>query len=127
MITPKKILVVDDEKLIVQAYGDHFRNEGYEIGEAYDGVEALEKMQTFKPDIILLDILMPKLDGISVLKKLKADPATAHIPVIILTNLETKENVIEALELGSLYFVKSNLSLERVGRWIQELLKEKTP
>ena len=125
MAKKQKILIVDDEEQIVTAYGDHFAREGYEIGKAYDGAEALEKVKEFTPDIILLDILMPKLDGLSALKQLKKDPETRDIPVIILTNLDQKEDVLKGVQEGGiLYFVKARTSLEVLSKWIRDLLRE---
>lgn len=125
MAKKQKILIVDDEEQIVTAYGDHFAREGYEIAKAYDGAEALEKVKEFAPDIILLDILMPKLDGLSALKQLKEDPETRDIPVIILTNLDQKEDVVKGVQEGGiLYFVKVRTSLEVLSKWIRDLLRE---
>jgi len=119
----KKILIVDDEKQIVTAYNEHLAREGYEIETAYDGEEALMKVKEFAPDLILLDILMPNLDGLEALKNLKEDALTKDIPVIMLTNLGEKENLVRASELGStLYFIKAETSLAILDRWIKDIL-----
>ena len=121
----KKILIVDDEKLIVKAFQDHLTRKGYEIEAAFDGEEGLIKVKEFKPDLILLDILMPKMDGITLLKKLKESPETKEIPVIMITNLEKKESVAETAELGSLvYLVKSNHGLIDINREIEKSFKK---
>jgi DNA-binding response OmpR family regulator len=81
----KKILVVDDEKDIVEIISIFFEREGYEVVGAQDGIEALEKIAAEKPALIIMDIMMPKLDGHSVNIKLKENPETKDIPVIIIT------------------------------------------
>ncbi len=124
MSSHKKILIAEDEKSIAQAYGDYLEREGYIIEYAYDGEESLKKITEFKPDLILLDIVMPKLDGISVLKKLKKDEETKNIPVIVLTNLESSQNVSEAVEAGSSqYLIKTNYTLKDIARKISEVFE----
>lgn len=121
----KKILIIDDEKLIVKAFQDHLTRKGYDIEVAFDGEEGFTKVKEFKPELILLDILMPKMDGITLLKKLKEDPETKPIPVIMITNLEKKESVAETEELGSLvYLVKSNHGLEDINNEIEKSFKK---
>ena len=81
----KKILVVDDERHIVRLVEVNHTRAGYEIATAYDGIEALEKVKAEKPDMIVLDVMMPRMDGFEVLKRLQADTSTQDIPVIMLT------------------------------------------
>ena len=81
----KKILVVDDERHIVRLVQVNLDRAGYEVAMAYDGIEALEQMEKEKPDMVILDVMMPRMDGFEVLKKLQADPATKDIPIIMLT------------------------------------------
>lgn len=81
----KKILVVDDERHIVRLVQVNLERAGYEVVTAYDGVEALEKMKTENPDMVVLDVMMPRMDGFEVLKNLQADPRYQDVPVIMLT------------------------------------------
>ena len=81
----KKILVVDDERHIVRLVEVNLTRAGYDVASAYDGVEALEKVKQEDPDMIVLDVMMPRMDGFEVLKRLQADPDTQDIPVIMLT------------------------------------------
>ena len=81
----KKILVVDDERHIVRLVEVNLSRAGYDVATAYDGVEALEKVQGEAPDMIVLDVMMPRMDGFEVLKRLQADAKTQDIPVIMLT------------------------------------------
>ena len=116
-----KILIAEDEKSISQAYGEFLGRRGYLIEYAYDGEEAIKKAEEVSPDLILLDIVMPKIDGISVLKKLKENETTKDIPVIILTNLESSKDAEEAKKIGSLdYLIKTNLSLDDLEKKIAE-------
>lgn len=81
----KKILVVDDERHIVRLVEVNLTRAGYEVATAYDGIEALEKVKADTPDMIVLDVMMPRMDGFEVLKRLQADVSTQDIPVIMLT------------------------------------------
>ncbi len=82
---PKKILVIDDEPELVKAITIRFKAIGYEVLPVSDGQKGVDKAQEFRPDLILLDIIMPKIDGYEVCKKLKANPKTKNIPIVIFT------------------------------------------
>ena len=97
---PKRILVVDDEPHIVRLVQVNLQREGYEVLTAYDGVEALEKVAGEKPDMVVLDVMMPRMNGFEVLKKLKADDATRNIPVIMLTAKAQDADVFRGWQSG---------------------------
>ena len=98
--------------------------EGYKAISAFDGEEGLQKLAAEKPDLILLDIILPKKDGYEVLSEIKRDETTKDIPVLILTNLEEVDNVQKALDLGATTFmVKSDFSLKDVLVKVKENLK----
>lgn len=121
-IRKSKVLLVEDEKMLADMYATKFSMEGYQIVNAYDGKEGLEAAKREKPHIILLDIIMPKLDGFAVLKELKDDESTKNIPVILLTNLGQESDVKKGKDLGADdYFVKANHSPQE----IVELVKKK--
>jgi len=101
----KKILIVDDEKLIVKMSSIILEQAGYETEGVHDGETALETVPVFKPDLILLDLMMPGIDGFQVLERLKADDSTCDIPVIIVSALEEKENIEKADKLGATDYV----------------------
>jgi len=104
---PKKILVVDDERQIVKLVEINLRKAGYDVVQAYDGVEALEKVAGEKPDMIVLDVMMPRMNGFDVLKRLQADPATEHIPVIMLTAKAQDADIFAGWQSGvSSYLTK---------------------
>ena len=117
-----KILIVEDDKPLVDALNKKLIKSGFEIVLAYNGEEGLEKIKTENPDLILLDIVMPVMDGITMLKELrKTDKDT---PVIILSNLSGDDKLSEALASGSHdYLVKTNYTLEEIINKIKETLK----
>src|ERR1700752_4547858 len=100
MREPPLILVVDDVPDNVDILQMRLESQGYEVSTAGDGVEALEKTRELLPDLVLLDIMMPKMDGIDALKRLKADPALPFIPVILVTAKADASDVIAGLESG---------------------------
>lgn len=121
----KKILFVEDEPHLQKAVGEVLKQEGFEILAALDGEQGLNLAKKEKPDLVLLDLILPKKDGFEVLKELKADEKTKDTPVIILTNLEGTGDVEKALELGATtYLVKANYELEDVIRKIKDFLKK---
>ena len=117
----KKILFIEDEQALQKTISDRLLQEGYEVISALDGEIGLNLAEEKKPDLILLDLILPKLQGLEVLKKLKEGKETKDIPVVILTNLEEMEKVDKALELGATtYLVKANYSLEEVVEKIKQ-------
>ena len=121
----KKILFIEDEYALQKTFGEILKPEGYEMILALDGEIGLRLAKTKKPDLILLDLILPKVHGFEVLKKLKADEATKDIPVIVLTNLEGVGDIDKAIELGATtYLVKADYSLEEVVEKIKKALGE---
>jgi len=96
----KKILAVDDERHIVRLVEVNLQRAGYEVVTAYDGKEALEKVKTENPDLVVLDVMMPFMDGFEVLRTLKANPETAEIPVIMLTAKAQDADVFRGWQSG---------------------------
>lgn len=104
-----RILLVDDEDTLVQLYNMAFSREGFTVDIAYDGTECLARLKVSRPDIIILDIMMPKMNGLETLKALKSDPLTATIPVIIATNLTDPDEEKKAHDAGAAeYILKSD-------------------
>ena len=103
----KKILVVDDERHIVRLVQVNLDRAGYEVLVAYDGIEALKKVSEDKPDMVILDVMMPRMDGFEVLKKLQADEDTKDIPVIMLTAKAQDADIFKGWSSGvSSYLTK---------------------
>jgi len=122
---PKTILFIEDESALQKTFREILKQEGYEMTSALDGEVGLRLAETQKPDLILLDLILPRVHGFEVLKKLKEDKETKDIPVIVLTNLEGLGDVEKAIELGATtYLVKAQYSLEEVVQKIKKALGE---
>jgi two-component system alkaline phosphatase synthesis response regulator PhoP len=121
-----KVLVVEDEEILLTALSEELRQEGFDVVGAKDGVEGLEKAASEQPDLMLLDLVMPRLDGISTLKQLKAQENTKNIPVVILTNLSDYDKISDALSIGAMdYLVKANYRLEELVTKIKAVMQRK--
>jgi DNA-binding response OmpR family regulator len=119
----KKILFIEDESTLQKTLGEVLNQQGYEIISALDGETGLKLAQTIKPDLILLDLVLPKLHGFEVLKELKEEKTTKDIPIIILTNLEEIEDIEKTIELGATtYLIKANYELNEVVAKVKEIL-----
>ncbi len=120
----KLILFIEDEPNLQKTLGRVLEQEGYEVQSALDGQSGLALVKRTKPNLILLDLILPKMDGFEVLQNLKNDPETKDIPVIVLTNLESPQDIERALSLGATTFmVKANYELKEVVKKIKELLQ----
>ncbi|MCL5410685.1 MAG: response regulator [Patescibacteria group bacterium] len=118
-----RILIVDDDMTLRELYEERMKQEGYVILSASDGEEALEKAVKEKPDLILLDIMMPKINGIDVMKMLREKDDTAHIPIIVLTALVQEiGKVKEMMKPGDGYLVKSEIMPKDVVAKVEESL-----
>ena len=121
----KKILFIEDEPTLQKTFREILRQEGYEMISALNGEVGLRLAKDEKPDLILLDLILPKIHGFEVLKKIKEDKGIKEIPIIVLTNLEGIGDVDKALELGATtYLVKAQYSLEEVLEKIKKALGE---
>jgi len=124
MDNPQKILIIEDDRTLQSALVEMLNKEGYETASAFDGDEGVQKAGTENPDLILLDLILPKKDGFEVLSEIKDSPGK-NIPVLILTNLEELDNVQKALDLGAKTFmVKSDFSLRDIIEKIKENLSK---
>jgi DNA-binding response OmpR family regulator len=120
-----KILLVEDDQLLVRLYTKKFGKEGYEVVVANNGDKGIAKAQSELPDIIMLDLMMPKTNGFEVLEVLSGSAQLKNIPVIVLTNVSSDQDEQRARELGAIdYLVKANVSPAQVVDRIQELLGE---
>jgi DNA-binding response OmpR family regulator len=123
LMESKRILLVEDDRFLRRACETSLRQRGFTVIAAADGEEGLRLARTEAPDLVLLDLLMPKLPGVEVLRGLKADPATETIPVLILSNSSREQDVAEVFRLGAVdYWVKANLSLKELGERVAKLL-----
>ena len=118
-----KIVVADDDRMFRKAAETTLRRQGYAVTTASDGEEALQLIRSERPDIIVLDLIMPKLQGFDVLQVLKQDSITAAIPVIVLSSLTQEQDKQEALDLGAVaYFNKTTFSLGELVRQVETTL-----
>ncbi len=123
----KTILFIEDEPTLQKAISQFLEKKGYEIKSALDGEIGIAMAKEFKPDLILLDLILPKKDGFEVLKEIKGNDEIKHIPVIVLTNLEGDTDIEKVLSLGATtYLVKANYELEEIVKKIKEILNHKT-
>lgn len=120
-----KILVVEDDKFLANAISIKLKSSGFEVSSANDSDQTYKILTTFIPDIILLDLLLPKKDGFTILQELKKNKKFKNIPVIIISNLGQKEDMEEAIGLGAVkYLVKTNYSLEEIIVIIKKFINE---
>lgn len=122
----KKLLIIEDDAVLQKALSDYLASEGFEVACALDGEIGLQMSLSEKPDLILLDIVLPKKDGYEVLAEVRANEQTKHIPIVLLTNLGSISDVEKALALGATtYLVKADYKLEEVMAKIKEILDVK--
>lgn len=118
-----KIVIAEDDKTLSSSLVAAFEEAGFQVSPAYDGEEAFEKIKTEKPDIALLDVMMPKMDGISVLWEMKANPETSDIPAVVLTNMGDMDTVSKIMAAGGKdYLLKSDNSVDAIIQKIKEVL-----
>ena len=118
-----KIVIVEDEEALARVLKEKFENEGFEIDLAMDGKVALPTIQKMRPDLVLLDLMLPKRDGIDVLRDIKADRDLENLPVIVLSNLDGDEDIKQAISLGAKdYFVKSQHPIKEVVEKVKDFL-----
>lgn len=109
---PKKILIAEDDKYLASAYRVKLQKSDFDVKIASNGEQALAELKTFKPDLLLLDLVMPQKDGFYVLEQMQSDPQLKKVPVIVASNLGQPEDIDKAKKLGAKdYIVKSNMSL----------------
>ncbi len=121
----KRILIVDDERDIRDLLEFNLENEGYKTMQARDGLQAVEKAKLKKPDLVLLDIMLPHKDGFEVLRELRADPNTVNIPVIFLTAKDNEIDEVIGLELGADDYIVKPISIRKLLARVKKALRKK--
>ena len=120
----KKILIIEDDKFLRELISRKLAREGYQTSEAVDGEEGFQKVKTEKPDLVLLDLILPGIDGFEVLSKMKEDVSVSQVPVIILSNLGQKEDVDKGLKLGAIdYLIKAHFTPGEIIEKVRTALK----
>ena len=127
MSRPARILLAEDDRILRKAGEVSLKKKGYDVIPAVDGEDALAKARAQKPDLVLLDVMMPKMHGFDVLYALKGDPEVRDIPVIMLTNLEQPADIKRAADAGAYsYLVKSNMNLDELAAHIADALSHRS-
>ena len=119
----KRILLVEDDRFRRKAAEATLCRHGFTVCTAADGEEALQRLQAETPDLVLLDLIMPKMQGFEVLRRMKQNPATKQIPVVVLSNLGQESDVQQSLQGGAIaYLIKANLSLQDLVTHVQKFI-----
>lgn len=122
----KKILIIEDDPFLSGMYQKKLKLSGFEVKVAADGKEGIEALKKDRPDLVLLDIVLPQMDGYEILKRLKEDKDLRSIPVILLTNLGQKEEVEKGLALGAdAYIIKAHFTPTAVVDKVKEILEKR--
>ncbi len=127
-MTPKKkkILIIEDDKILDDIYAIKFEKEGYDIVETQSGIEGLNLAKTINPDVLLLDVILPEMDGFSILIELKKEKNIKKFPVILLTNLGQQGDIEKGKSLGATdYLTKSNTTPAEVIERVKKILDKK--
>ncbi len=125
-VVAKKILAVDDETDVLLVIKTALLSEGFEVASATNGQEALDKIPSEQPDLIILDVMMPGMTGFEVLERMKADPSMASIPVIMLTGLSERTKIKEALESGTDYYIVKPFDFHDLMSKVNDALNSST-
>ncbi len=120
----EKILIIEDDIVLMGMYEIKFKHAGYEVQTAIDGEQGLAKIREFKPDLVLLDLLIPKINGKAVFEKVRIDPEYKGVRVAILTNVDNPRDRIEFMKNGAeAFFIKSEMTPSQVVEGVEEILK----
>jgi len=120
----KKILIVEDDKFLRELIAQKLLKEEYDIVEAVDGEKGIKSVKEENPDLVLLDLILPGIDGFEVLARMKEDPKLAEIPVIILSNLGQKDDIERGLKMGAVdYLIKAHFTPGEIIEKIKVVLK----
>jgi two-component system, OmpR family, alkaline phosphatase synthesis response regulator PhoP len=119
----KRVLIAEDDRFLRRAAETMLKRHGFDVATAADGQEALSSIREHRPDLVLLDLIMPKMQGFEVLRVAKADDTIAAIPIVVLSNLSQESDLQRCRDAGALDFlVKSDLSLEQLVEYVRSHL-----
>lgn len=120
---PAKILITEDDKFLLKLYSDKLRREGFEVLESLTGEEGFNRVLMERPDLVILNLILPRKNGFEVLSEMKLNSETKNIPVIILTNLAQESDIKRGLGLGAAaYLVKTEFSINQLAEVVKEHL-----
>jgi len=124
MAETKLVLLVEDDQFLSSLLKNRFAKAGISVVHAHDGQEAIDSLKNTKPDVILLDLILPKKSGFEVMEQIRQDPQLENAPVIIVSNLGQPEDVARGQELGAVeYFIKAKTSIDDLVNNVLEFLK----
>lgn len=120
----KKVLIVEDDALLSKVLSTAFLNEKFKVEIVENGLKVAEAIESFKPDIVMLDLIIPGIDGFAVLKQIKGDKKTENLPVAVLSNLGEVGDIKSTKALGAdEYFIKSNTEMDKIVNYVKKKLK----
>ena len=119
--TVRRVLVADDDPDMLTILRVNLEAEGYSVEEAHDGEAAWDKARDLRPDMVVLDVMMPRIDGINVLTRMRNDPGTCDIPIVLLTAKATDEEIWEGWRAGADYYLTKPFQLDELLRFIEYL------
>jgi len=122
MSGPRRILVTDDEEYLIELLDVNLRPAGFEVLKAYDGEEGLNKAITERPDLMILDVRMPGMDGYEVCRRLKANDATKAIPILMLSAYVQEADIKKGLSLGAVAYLKKPFNVQDLIRTVKQIL-----
>ena len=123
----KKVLIVEDDVLLLEILARNFSKSGFDVNIAINGEECMKVLGSIKPDIVLLDIVMPVMDGFEVMQQIRSSTELSAVPVIVLSNLGREEDIQRAKDLGAKGFmIKSNFTVDEIVAKVSDILKSKT-
>jgi DNA-binding response OmpR family regulator len=123
-----RVAIIEDDMAIVQMYRTKFETEGYEVATAADGISGLELIDTFMPDVILLDLMMPNMNGLDMLSKLRSQPGGRDAKVVVLTNMGDTETATKVFKMAANdYIVKAEMTPKQVSDRVKKLLNGEAP
>lgn len=121
----KRVLIVEDDPLLLRVLSESFAEQGYHISTVENGLEVMKSVEEFKPDLILLDLILPGMDGFAILKELKTNEDTKEIPVVVVSNLGNEGDVKSCKSLGAEeYFIKANVEVDQIIKSVEKVLKD---
>lgn len=119
----KKILLIEDDRFLIKLYSDKLLREGFDVSMAISGEEGLSKVVGEKPDLVLLDVILPQKNGFDILSEIKLNNETKHIPVVMLTNLGQDSDIKTGMDLGAVdYLVKTDFSITKLPEIVRKHL-----
>ena len=122
----RKILLVDDEAGFAELLRDLLEMDGYEVAVASDGVEGIEKLQTFEPDVIISDVVMPRMNGFEMFRQIKTTPKTSTIPFLFISGFQDQRVLEEARKIGVFGILQKPIDVEQVEYRLKELTRQRT-